>query len=67
MFNKNYLGHNFEEDEMWGPEDFDYKCKTCGIRMFYDPSNKEYHLIIKTGDNGIFLSCEEKIIKNIIE
>ncbi len=74
-FDSNYLNHNFEPtihlkigQEIW------YDCKKCNVTIMFD-KYCELHLkqgyIFFLGDNLIIsneqFTCEEIIIKNIIE
>ena len=66
--NKNYLGHLFLEID---GVDFSYKCEKCKILIWNSSiGNDDYWLL---GDdlyhirNKLKLTCDEYIIKNIIE
>jgi hypothetical protein len=55
--------HKWKEYADWGNGDIDYKCIECGSYLVQDG---EVHYAIEEKDS-ILLSCNEKIIKNIIE
>ena len=70
MFNSNYLGHNLIHLEKY-QIDTDYICKKCGVEIFYEYfGNRDWYYYILDVDrtNGeCNISCEDYIIKNIIE
>jgi hypothetical protein len=65
MIDLNYKGHKFENYIIWN----DHKCFICGTRINYNSIYDEYNLIDNFGlfSNYPILTCEESIIKNIIE
>lgn len=65
MFEINYLGHDFKvEDAITG----DYICNICNcIIWFYTYDNEEFYLSLIDGYYMNAISCNETIIKNIIE
>jgi len=72
-FNTNYFGHDFilSSDQVWSG--LNIYCKKCNIRVFYySPSSYEmskYILRSQLVSQGFetILTCDEYIIKNIIE
>ena len=66
-FDANYLGHNFVLSEGYVRT---YTCTKCNGEVLYDDYNGIYQLYSQTG-RSIFLmkvlSCDEAIIKSIIE
>ena len=79
MINKKYLGHNFIRDYASAIER-DYKCTICNIKIDYRDVDYGIHNVylilkyeaIKVGnititDGELLLTCDEMIIKNIIE
>ncbi len=73
-FNKIYLGHNFEEYNDYGCDD--YKCKICGIVVYFnddvegltDNEDDQYNIIVNDEiEESSIINCNEWIIKNIIE
>ncbi len=74
MFDKNHLKHNMELYTRYQPS-HDYKCTKCGVVVWYSKHNDLYFLIDKDGmtqysgnDRELLtLTCEEYIIKGIIE
>ncbi len=63
-FNKNYLNHKFIAlyNEV-------YECSVCGCRGFISNDQKTHMYWIKYSDSFMseHLTCDEVIIKNIIE
>lgn len=70
-FNKNHLGHDLSNDLSKNPITFmwaDYICIKCGSIFFY--TDNEYFIVGDTIVSNLemaTLTCEETIIKNIIE
>jgi hypothetical protein len=70
-FNSNYLGHNFVglnlEDLNAFPHD--YICLNCNIRIVYheDIKDEQYRVADYCGLYDKCLTCDEMVIKNIIE
>lgn len=73
MIDKNYLGHDLTHCTEFYPK-YDYKCNICGIILYYDldkDDNYTYQYNL-CEDGGVYnykciLTCEEFIIKNILE
>jgi hypothetical protein len=67
-FDDNYLDHEFIVDYMW-MEGRDYKCKKCNVIIYYHEHNGFPKLVIDNCvvDGKFKLSCDEVIIKGIIE
>jgi hypothetical protein len=67
VIDKNYLGHKFYSD---GEAGF-YRCSSCGIKIDYLDGNKTPlpYLVCTEYDHRdkLELTCEEYIIKHIIE
>lgn len=68
-FNKNYLGHEFTSlNSLAYP--FDFICNKCNSRIKHDINDKN-NLYSIANDGKIYpnkiISCDEMIIKNIIE
>lgn len=67
MINKNYLNHNFIEMK----RNNDYICSKCKIMIwYYEGLKTQYWMLFNnTVSAGILLNltCNEMIIKNIIE
>jgi hypothetical protein len=75
MIDVNYLGHNFIRYWEYGV-DRDYQCTKCKVKIDYREiiGIKNEYCVIDVNANGIavisankLLSCNECIIKNIIE
>jgi len=70
-FDINYLGHDFDVYISPEPGEYmhDYSCLKCKVRIVYNPE-VEYERFVVVDDSEVFdpcLTCEENIIKNIIE
>jgi hypothetical protein len=77
-FNKNYLDHNFILYTKFYDE-CDYKCEKCDVIVFHELSDNDYYIvnivypidpddeIESEADKLLKLTCEECIIKNILE
>lgn len=69
----NYLGHDFIFEYDIGKKDplKRYHCDKCNITMWHDPARMNYKFVyIKNtfGEiNDLDVTCEEVMIKNIIE
>lgn len=63
MFNKRYKNHLFEYIH------YSYKCKICGVQGFYnkDDYSSDGHYLWFAFKDRTFLTCEEVLIKNILE
>jgi membrane-bound inhibitor of C-type lysozyme len=69
MFDKNYLGHKFKRSEKYNKMYEDYICEKCDIEVAY-ANNRIISLNAKIVNHkfpALNLTCEEIIIKNIIE
>lgn len=72
-FDYNFMGHNFIENN----DTFSHKCSICNIIIWFGQVNKAgylgYNIIHNYGTNNSYagselnLTCEEYIIKKIIE
>jgi len=62
-----YLTHELKEIKNYGSF-YDFKCTICNVCLFQS-STGTYYLIEnnKTDDEFFLLTCDEVIIKNIIE
>ncbi len=72
MFDKNYLGHNFEFYRALpyaiNKQEHDKQCSICKIIIWYYGVDGTYNIIIDDELAGSCdISCNEYIIKNIIE
>ena len=71
MIDKNYLGHKLEHYTYFYPH-YDFKCEKCNIILYYNEQDKyQYNLcdgncLVNLGPK-CNLTCDEYIIKNIIE
>jgi len=68
---KKYLTHTLNPTKIYGPyNDHDYKCNICGVYLLEDYFGK-FLLITNNGndveDDKFSLTCDEWIIRNIIE
>lgn len=61
-FDKNYMKHDFEP--IINNYRF-YRCAKCKCSVYYFPNSNEYYMILDLKD--ISLTCDEVIIKNVIE
>lgn len=75
MIRSIYLNHKLSHCTKYY-KNFDYQCEKCGIILFYDeenPDDDEYQYNLCLGNAVInprtkcILTCEEYIIKQIIE
>ena len=76
MFDKNYLGHNLISYTRYDGDN-DYICTNCGIEIYYieqfkfnyyKQSEFNYYFLNGYECGGICeISCDDFIIKNIIE
>ncbi len=67
MIDLNFLGHELELNTKYYPN-YDYKCKICGIEVFY--SSGIWFIItpnIFENNKLCTISCRDFLIKNIIE
>lgn len=66
--NKNYLGHSFILKETRYKNYYKYICERCNVAIYYE-SPGHYDLDEDEGEvfEQLELTCEEIIIKNIIE
>ncbi len=67
MFDRNYLGHKFEIFTAWSNNNYDYKCSVCKCKVYYNGFGDYVRLVKKNALSVYVLSCNEYIIKNIIE
>lgn len=74
MFNRYYLNHKFIEYDGFGLSDF--VCEKCNMIIYHSKDilkfSEKYCIIRDDGQNGEIddmpnITCEEYIIKNIIE
>lgn len=80
MIDRNYLDHEFELYD--GLECADHICNKCGVIIWFnnDPeeNDPDYHIIEEIDNDdvnagkgsigeGLYVKCEEWIIKNIVE
>ena len=70
MFNSNYMGHEFTKDDLL-PESLRrynyFKCTKCNVIIAYDEGTKIYWIFISSRWVEFNLTCNEMIIKSIIE
>ena len=66
----NYLGHEvvlYTKHYKNG----DYKCSKCGIVLYYNTNDRTYFIVNDSEDDEVGpmcnITCDEQIIKNIIE
>lgn len=65
MNNKNILGHNFYVNDQYSES---YICSKCGIQIFNFYTYKKIYTYDKCSFGTVLeLTCDEQIIKNIIE
>lgn len=68
MFNKNYLGHNFDIYNIikviTSVKYFCHTCSKCDMVIYYQENDNIYY--IHRGPE-LKMTCDEYIIKNIIE
>ena len=68
MINLNYLGHSFKLSRKYNMgEDADYVCEHCNVLVWYRNDNDIFWFNIPDYWIKLKLSCNEMIIKNIIE
>ncbi len=66
IFHKNYLGHKFELYLKNILLDY-YKCTVCGIRIHVMNYTEKFYSSEQQNTDIPVISCEEYIIKQIIE
>lgn len=67
-FNKTQLGHKFEVLFSWEDNDIDFICKQCGVKVFFSYWRNVQLVVVGEVTKGpLLLTCNEYIIKNILE